>query len=115
MKTTLDFDELELLKFFSTEPYGEHSDGLFYYKVARDGIELTFSFNYLDQSVQTRLVHNENEVDCSVGENAIGIKIIDLKQGKKLSVEFESKEFDFRLEVKIDPKINVNWIMLRDL
>lgn len=107
-------DELELLEFFESEPFeSEAQDGYFCYK-AKDtkGIELYFSFNQLERSIQIRLMLLDQEFLVFSEECAEEIKLIKDKAEEYLSCIFSFNGAISEAKIRISPEIKINWYLL---
>jgi len=114
MQETRDYtetpDDLKLLEFFEAEPIeSEPSDGFWCYEhTDGDGVAIRVSCNALAKSVQTALFVGGREVATVVHEGAEEMKIED----GILRCSFSLGELT-QLEVKIRPKVSVQWSSLR--
>jgi len=100
--------ELELLEFFEVEP-SIHDDVYLYEVEDPSGKRLVFSFNPMDDSVQTT-VKFQSTSDEVCFESARRIWI----EGDWLLATFDVKEFCIQMKLKHKPLIEVRWSGLKD-
>ena len=100
--------ELELLEFFGVEP--ERSDDVTLFRVADSvGVRLEFSYNDVDDSVQTALYVSVRCI-CVVSCERMSRFWID--QGT-LHAEFSYSDHTVNVSVLVEKSIQVNWSTLR--
>ncbi len=104
-------DELDLTIFFECEPLEKDSSGcLLCYKVTdKAGIDLYFSFDEIQRSIQVRLVYQGSELVLIYEEFAEKISIENDKTGEYLLCNFISKEVESTARVYVRPLIRVSW------
>ena len=106
-------DELEFLEHFGVEPAeASPSDGFWQYEFSDAvGFQLVLSFDVLERSLQTVLVHDgvqvarmsaEGMVSLSIDENDPVIRGRCLAPGVEMSVE-----------IRAEPRLSVTWSSLR--
>ncbi|XXF78294.1 hypothetical protein P2318_00630 [Myxococcaceae bacterium GXIMD 01537] len=104
-------DELDLLEFFGVEPIERAAEDGYWCFVVGDerGVELRFSFNLFERSVQTVV---------SVGDAAVYTVCHELAErlyvdGPVLRATFAAADATTQLMVRVAPTIRVEWSSLR--
>ena len=104
-------EETDLLAFFEGDAVeARPSDGYWCYEVCDDdAIELRFSFNTFERSVQT-VVQRKGSILCSVShENATAIRLEGGEKGQRLTVDFQGEGSVGRLSLCWKDGVRCDW------
>ncbi len=105
-------EEFELIGFFESEPVeSDPQDGFYVYEFAdKNSVNLVFSFNDVESSVQARLLVNGNDIALFSQEGARNLRIEDDASGNYLRCSFNGSSAD--AQIRLFPYISVKWVAL---
>lgn len=108
-------EDFELLGFFENEPIESAlEDNLYVYEfIDNRGITLIFSFDYIEESVQLRLVTEGCNIATFSQEGVKKISIINDKLVSYLKLSFGLSESHTEASVQIRPHIAIKWSTLK--
>lgn len=108
-------DNIDLSEFFGTLPQEtNNSDGYLSYQVTdNSGIELIFSCQQIDSSIQFIFNFKKFNLATISGELASLMKIEKDKVGKYLVCHFEYGGASTKAELRIEPRISLRFSTLR--
>ena len=101
-------DELDLLVFFESEPIKSRpEDGYFCYRYVDNNIELYFSFDVAEGSIQARLNYLTNDIAIVSGELATKISIESDRSGEYVACLFESNQTRSKAVIRLKPTVSL--------
>ena len=105
--------ELELIEWFSCDPVKE-GDAKYRYQISdASNVTLIFSFDVIEASIQTVVIVAGIPVAKVVQESARKLWFQDLGKTRHLRAECFSGGHRTELMIEIEPRIRVEWSMLR--
>ena len=104
-------NKLDLLSFFSSEPKRDEYDELtiLYEVIDKNSNRLELAFNEATRTICTTLFKENDVLDNVFVEGLLEMYFIDKNQRKCLVAKCKKGNYAFKLELFIEPLIQINW------
>jgi len=107
--------EYDLISFFGTLPVeSQPNEGFWCYRTEKGDLSLQVSLDMFERSIQTVLEAHGKIIATVSHEGLDWIKIASVNNKETLSATFEGREYKSRMEIKIEPDIEVKWFSLKE-